>query len=654
MRYSATYSPDDNKLRLYASSRLDSETYARVKSAGFKWAPRQDLFVAPMWTPSREDLLLDLAGEIGDEDSTLIDRAEDRAERFEEYREKRTAEAHRARESVAAIAEGIPFGQPILVGHHSERRARKDAERIESGMRKAIKLWDTATYWTDRAAGAIRHAKYKELPAVRHRRIKGIEADLRKVQKEKADAEKLLAAWSLPNLSLAGARRIAGADYGRFRLTVERKPGDAWGLSAYDVLRDDPPAWTVEAVVEKAKEAYPRTIAHQERWIAHYENRLAYERAMLADQLGLDAGQGMADRFDIKPGGKVDAGGDRGLLVLRVNKSGGKISGVTTQAPSGVHWRGTWKFSIEEIRAYEPPAEGMAEKVKKATALPLLCNYPGEGFREMTDAEWKAVDRWSDFPYIGTKAATETTSRHRVRQMPGKNFWDKVQVVLTDAKRVDPPTPEAAAKPEPLLPSPRREQPKERPARKEAPEGAADFETIRAALKGGGVQVAIAPQLFPTPPEIARRMAQMAELASCARVLEPSAGTGNLITAIMADCGDPEIVALEINQGLANQLASKFPRAKVSQADFLATSQAHLGGPFDAILMNPPFAGGADIRHIAHAATMLRPGGILVAICANGPRQQEKLKPQATYWEPLPAGTFEGTSVSAALLVIER
>ncbi len=43
----ATYSPEDNKLRLYPSCRLDSETYARVKAAGFRWAPKQELFVAP-------------------------------------------------------------------------------------------------------------------------------------------------------------------------------------------------------------------------------------------------------------------------------------------------------------------------------------------------------------------------------------------------------------------------------------------------------------------------------------------------------------------------------------------------------------------------------------------------------------------------------
>lgn len=83
--YRGTYSPDDNKLRLYASLRLDEETYKKVHDAGFRWAPKQGLFVAPAWTPGREDVLLSLAGDIGDEDSTLFDRQEQRAERFNDY-----------------------------------------------------------------------------------------------------------------------------------------------------------------------------------------------------------------------------------------------------------------------------------------------------------------------------------------------------------------------------------------------------------------------------------------------------------------------------------------------------------------------------------------------------------------------------------------
>ncbi|MBU5221253.1 hydrolase, partial [Vibrio cholerae] len=72
-------------LRLYAVSRLDTETYKKEHNTGFRWAPKQALFVAPAWTPGREDLLLSLAGQIEDEDSTLAERQEARAERFTGY-----------------------------------------------------------------------------------------------------------------------------------------------------------------------------------------------------------------------------------------------------------------------------------------------------------------------------------------------------------------------------------------------------------------------------------------------------------------------------------------------------------------------------------------------------------------------------------------
>ena len=49
----------------------------RIRAGGFKWAPKQALFVAPMWTPEREDLLVELCGEIDElsERLDLISRA---------------------------------------------------------------------------------------------------------------------------------------------------------------------------------------------------------------------------------------------------------------------------------------------------------------------------------------------------------------------------------------------------------------------------------------------------------------------------------------------------------------------------------------------------------------------------------------------------
>ena len=125
MSMTVTYSPEYNKLRLYSVSRLDPELSARVIEAGFIFAPQQELFVAPTWTPGCADLLLELCGEIDDEDSTLVERAEERSEWFTEYSEHRAEDADRAQKAVAAIAGGTPFGQPILIGHHSNAASAK-------------------------------------------------------------------------------------------------------------------------------------------------------------------------------------------------------------------------------------------------------------------------------------------------------------------------------------------------------------------------------------------------------------------------------------------------------------------------------------------------------------------------------------------------
>jgi hypothetical protein len=333
MTYSATYSPDDNKLRLYASNRLDAELYARVKAAGFRWAPKQDLFFA-MWSPPAEDLALELAGEIDDEDTSLTERAEERADRFEGYREHRAADAESARKGVAAIADNIPFGQPILVGHHSERRARKDAERIENGMRKAVKMWETASYWKSRAAGAIWHAKYKELPSVRARRIKTLEAALRKEQKTSKESAAYLRLWSdlslvhrkdgTPMTDLDKARSLSNYDHISRCFTLAEFPRDPPAsqyegpMGLWSALTDG--VITAEQAREIAIPAHERTIARCARWIAHYENRLAYERAMLED-----AGGTVADRIGPEKGGAVrcwaSPGSGRGWAYIRkVNK----------------------------------------------------------------------------------------------------------------------------------------------------------------------------------------------------------------------------------------------------------------------------------------------------------------------------------------------
>jgi phospholipid N-methyltransferase len=597
MIYTATYSPDDNKLRLYASARLDAATYARVKAAGFSWAPKQELFVAPMWTPARAALLVELAGTIDDEDTTLAERAEIRAGRFDELSDKRANDSARAAEAVRAIADGIPLGQPILIGHHSERHARKDAERIESGMRKTVALWETAQYWKDRAAGAIRNAKYKERPDVRARRIARIEADLRKVEKTAQRAEAMLRAWAAPwerlrkkDGSAVTPREavvyLANQDGSYYAAEHVHRSGyvgplSLWEAAGGNINGADPDTVAIATpaeICERAMSNHRAHLANVAPWIDHYQFRLAYERAMLAADGGT-----VAQRTGPQKGGAVRC----------------------WASP-----RGGWSY---------------IQKVNKVSVT-VLDNW-GNGGRNFT------------------------------RTIP----FDKLSAVMTpeevDAARTEGRLIESACGCGfALCKGPEATEP-EQPTAPSAP-AAPDVDAMRASL-AAGVTVATVPQLFPTPRDLAERMAEAADITEGCEVLEPSAGTGVLLGALGGrwHAQGGRAVAVEINAGLCNRLRDEFPLTDVRCADFLACNGDL--GKFDRIVMNPPFTNGADIRHIQHARQFLKPGGRLVALCADGPRQREALQAMAEdsggYYEPLPAGTFaaQGTGVNVALLVVE-
>lgn len=275
--FTGTYSPQDNKLRLYALERLDAETYAKAKACGFKWAPAQKLFVAPMWTPEREDFLLSLVDYIEDETQTMEERAAERAERFNVYSEKRAKDAEYAEQAAGRIMEHIPPGQPILIGHHSQRRAERDRDKIEASLQKAAKNWETAAYWEERAAASQHHAKYKERIDVRLRRIKGLEADKRKndrylsmnmerlafFQDNRTDEKALILAFRVGRYDFSStSSRLVEYDY---------KSGD------YVLMHP------IDKCLEMGIRACEANIKHRKRWINHYENRIAYERACLGD-----------------------------------------------------------------------------------------------------------------------------------------------------------------------------------------------------------------------------------------------------------------------------------------------------------------------------------------------------------------------------------
>lgn len=433
--YRATYSPDDNKLRLYALHRLDEETYAKVKEAGFKWAPKQELFVAPGWTPDREDFLVSLAGDIEDEDCTLFERQEERAERFSGYSVKRAGESDQVLEQVDSLASAIPFGQPILVGHHSERRARRNAEKIQNGMQRAVMLFERAEYWQYRASASLRLAKYKERPDVRYRRIKKIEADLRRVEKSIAQSEKNMKLWNNEKLDLKMALVVSSFDYITSCFSLEKFPRPT-DKSQYEGRMSLHSAMSESIIsVEQARiiaiPSHERKIRFQQRWVAHYRNRLSYERAMLEE-----SGSVVTRTDEFRVGGQVQSRGEW-LKIIRINKSAGKVSTVETPNYSFLGYNGTMKLTVDRITDYQAPTEEDAGVASAPTTRPPIVNYPADDFQVMTKAEWAKTH--ADYKGVRGVDSSDTHGSYRYRRIMVAGCR-LVNVYISDLKTVQIPT----------------------------------------------------------------------------------------------------------------------------------------------------------------------------------------------------------------------
>lgn len=79
-------------------------------------------------------------------------RIEERRERFEDRANAATARSNAAYQASGDAVKGIPLGQPIFIGHHSERGHRRALERSDNGMRRSIQEQKKSEYYAGRAA----------------------------------------------------------------------------------------------------------------------------------------------------------------------------------------------------------------------------------------------------------------------------------------------------------------------------------------------------------------------------------------------------------------------------------------------------------------------------------------------------------------------
>ena len=86
------------------------------------------------------------------------ERRQQRIDSYENRAEKARGEAQASFRRSDDLVKHIPFGQPILVGHHSERRHRNTIEKSHNAMRKGFDLEKKADYYERRAEAAARNS----------------------------------------------------------------------------------------------------------------------------------------------------------------------------------------------------------------------------------------------------------------------------------------------------------------------------------------------------------------------------------------------------------------------------------------------------------------------------------------------------------------
>lgn len=392
---SATYCPEDDKIRLYVG-RVPRDEFEALRAEGWTSTPKQECDFAAIWTSAREDTALSYAGTVDDEDMSPADRAADRADRFSGYLETNLerAEGHADRYDAGPSAHGF----------QSKARAVRSADRHDRIAGRAVNCWDKAEYWQSRTAGVIDHALHVSSPAVRMGRIKTLEAELRKAEKDwKQSTENAQARFDALQAVIdhaAGTReKVLVSEIADFRYELdkirerEETPEDA--PASPEQLRRAVIASTLDgwrmndfskALAREAKDGTRPAAEIAQAWVdvnprwedwnpedsrhvMHLKLRIAYEMQML------EAQGGRAALVEMVPGGFIGS-----MQIQKVNKSaatGRVVSvGVMVRTNGKNRW-GNPDASEPEFRSECVNIERLAESSYRAPTAEELEAFQG-------------------------------------------------------------------------------------------------------------------------------------------------------------------------------------------------------------------------------------------------------------------------------------
>ena len=166
-------------------------------------------------------------------------------------------------------------------------------------------------------------------------------------------------------------------------------------------------------------------------------------------------------------------------------------------------------------------------------------------------------------------------------------------------------------------------------------------------------------QFYPTPMEISKYVMDLADVGKNDKILEPSAGRGDLLRYLPDFVNKNNVFCIEISSIFCNILRSK-GFVNTLDTDFINWAEKILktGRRYDRIIMNPPFSDGRCIAHIQTASKLLNSEGKLVAVLPStyeNKLDMFKVEPnlKVSFGNKF-SNKFDDTSIEVIVLIIER
>jgi 16S rRNA G1207 methylase RsmC len=632
----------------------------------------------------------------------------DRAERMEDRADALAAKATRKGEEAEAryaaaqqIGDGIPMGQPVLVGHHSERGHRRDLKRMDTHMRKSVEAEREAQSAAERAETAARHMEARNNPRRVYRRIRTLEADQRKAEREltpcpmsgrkfKPEAEgrtltcprcyhdqTVGADLLIPEHGCATGRRREEVELRVAHLTEQirywREALDAAKAAGADVPPDTDAiqkgcwvrSWAGWCEVKRVNKVTVTVLRS-------YDNYADKQPRMFDQKITLDDIREIRETSPFEPDPAVDLDAELAALdAADAEKFEERVAAVAAAEQS---------TAKDDDPLPEATLTALRERLGHVQSIVdrPIPEWQKGGDREVTERIKQGAGQEADVLRAEIATLTPAPARH-----PSGLSAAAVDVLSRAAATersvhlpVGPPL-ERSLYAEVDKALTRLAGGGRWDRRERAHLYNRDPRPDLARLRGGGAIPRPASAFddkrlayYPTPQAVAEKMVAELDLPRHARVLEPSAGDGALVRAVRAAHPEAYVEAVEVDldrMRILGRMQGEFMQAWCARFQDYVTNARERGMlyPFHAVVMNPPFTEVGDpnawATHFLLAWDLLAADGQMVAILPASylystrrvaAQVRELVESSDGAVDALPEGTFKGDGTGVHTVMV--